>query len=237
MSCQPQSQYKQQPHEKRDSIVSSKKQFASLIDLLTERDNDEDEDESEMEPPRKIVRFSPCQPSASTLPPSTTEEELKSLWYDKETISSIRQRELNKYMKSRRQQTQECCEQEDGNVRGLEKCSLERQLQRHRTVQCVLSGHKKGMTPEQTALMSMKCSVWNRDVAVLQACHDFFDAYGENQDGRMFRAPNRTNSCLPIMSNMVPPPFPFKLRRASCSSPTSKNDGSGDRLRVRKRTD
>jgi hypothetical protein len=173
-----------------DSIVSSTEEFAVLMKALTDAPKQQ-----------KRVHFSAGLSSCSLLPTNNlTREELKSLWYDAQTILNFRTNARKSVfsINTDGQNTNEI-------TRGLESCTFERQLQRHKTTQCILSSCKNGHTPKQTAAMAQKCSEWNRDVALLQACHDFFEVYQPSMP-------------LPDTICQTPPAFPFELKRASSSS-------------------
>jgi hypothetical protein len=206
-----------------DSIVANSDDFLMLLRVLTKNNEDSNDD---CEPSkRKRVRFS-TEVTTSAPARELTPSERKDLWYDSEAISNFkihgRKAILSKkgYRNSNSNSNSNVVEQDDEEVvettRGFENCTLERQLQRHRTVQSVVSSHRKGMSPGQTATVSKRCSKWNRDIAILQARHDYLDVY---QPG----AP------LPAISNK-PPTFPFALRRSSDTDPKAQQ------RRVRRRT-
>jgi hypothetical protein len=153
---------------------------------------------------RKRVHFSPELPFSVSS--DLTREEVKSLWYDAQTLSTFKNN-VRKLVFSGSLESK--LKDENDNTQGLESCTVERQLQRHRTIQCILSSCKKGYTPEQTADMAEQCSTWNWDVAILQACFDFFEVYQPSMP-------------LPEISNTNTPPacFPFEFehKRAANSS-------------------
>jgi hypothetical protein len=189
-----------------DSIVSSTEDFVVLMKALTDIPKPKQQ--------RKRVRFS-AEFSCSA-PSDLTRKELKSLWYDTQTILNFRTEARNIVFFTN-------VEKKNENTRGLQSCTLfERQLQRHKTIQCILSSCKKGYTWEQTAAMAQKCSTWNRDIALLQACRDFFEVYQPSMP-------------LPDISQ-TPPAFPFELKRASCSSSTSTSCCQPPRRVRRRRT-
>jgi hypothetical protein len=181
-----------------DSIVSSTDEFSMLLRVLTSNNNT-------IKPQRKRVCIS-AEISFSA-PSDLTRDEVKSLWYDSQKLSGFKSK-ARKMIFSKNVEQQE-------TTRGLESCTLERQLQRRKTVQCILSSYKKGMTAEQTAMVSQRCGAWNRNFAVLQACHDYFEVH-------------QPNVPLPTLDN-TPPEFPFQLKRAA-------NSNDQPRRRVRRRT-
>ena len=178
------------------SIVSSTEEFADLVRLLTTNDQTQQS--------RKRVRFN--NEIGCSAPSKATKEELKSLWHDPKEISTFKNNVRKLVTKGSTEKAE--------TRRGLESCTYERQLQRHRTIQCIVSSFKKGMTPEQTAEIAKRCSEWNKDVAILQACHDYFEVH-------------QPELSLPHIDN-TPPAFPFQLKRASNSNTTQR--------RVRRRT-
>jgi hypothetical protein len=157
-----------------------------------------------IEPSRKRVRFEPTVSSSN--PGPLSQEDLRALWYDRQDLAQFRS-ELRKLASSAG--SLNC-----NSLRGLESSSYSRKLHKHMTIQCTISAHKNGMSADQTAAMSRKCTEWNERVAYAQACHDYCNVY-------------QPSMALPELSNK-PPQFPFALKRSSV-------DTSGPR-KVRRRT-
>jgi hypothetical protein len=139
------------------------------------------------------------------------------LWYQPAEIISFKQ-EARKLVKASRSNLFHS----DDMMRGLESCTLERQLNRHKTIQCILSAHKKGMKPDDTAKIAKICAAWSEEVAFVQACHDYCNVYQPTMKGQ-----------LPKLSNS-PPEFPFALRRGKSRS-NNRDQSSSRRRRVRRR--
>lgn len=202
---------------RNNSIVSSSEEFATLVKLLTEDDIDiMPSQEQSNRKRRKRVSFNNNVDYSA--PSNLTREELRSLWHDSETISTFKSNVRKLVLFKHKDNISRKTPQVDIECRGLESCTYERQLQRHRTIQCIVSAYKKGMATERTAEIAQKCSAWNRDVAVLQACHDFFEVH----------QPDLT---LPHIDN-TPPEFPFQLKRAA----NTVDSNTTEERRVRRRT-
>jgi hypothetical protein len=191
-----------------DYFPTSNEDFASLLKALTSKDA------SKQQPRRKRVRFS-SKLSCCSISNKLTREESKSLWYDAQTIFTFRSNARRTAFSMERKAHVEQ-QEEEKNTRGLEICTFERQLHRHKTIQCILSSCQNGHIPERTAMMAQQCSAWNRDMAILQACHDFFEAH-------------QPHLRLPKICN-TPPAFPFQLKRKCDSSSTSHSQ-----IRVQRR--
>ena len=159
-------------------------------------------------PSKKRVRFSSFNSSSES---KQAKDDLKELWYSPHDLAAFKfeARKLSAALASGRK-TEE-------SLRGFENSSLERLMYRHMTIQCVVSAHKKQMSPRQIAEMSRKCTQWNEEVAFFQACHDYCDVYQP--------------AALPSLPKVptTAPQFPFQLKRAAQESPSSC------RRRVRRR--
>lgn len=149
---------------------------------------------------RRKVRFADQVETSS--PGPLEKEELKTLWYDRKEISNFKIQA--------RQLVLACCKNkrklqrsEINELRGLESCTVERQLHRHRSIQCTLSAYKRGMSTEDVSRIYESCTEWNVEIAWVQACHDYCNIY----------RPEMIPS-IRYISN-VPPKFPFALKRVS----------------------
>jgi hypothetical protein len=179
-----------------DSSILTQEDFLTLVKVLAK-------------PSKRRVRFAPVV--SSSTPNPLARDDLKQLWYNRQDLAAFSS-EARKLASSDRSKYQVC-----ESLRGLECRTLERRLHRHKTIQCTLSAHKKGMNADQTARVARTCTAWNEEIAFFQACHDYYNIYH----------PSITPS-IPEVSN-TPPKFPFELKRAA-------NDTFGCRRRVRRRT-
>jgi hypothetical protein len=132
---------------------------------------------------KRRVRFS-MQPSIQ-VPTNRSDRDQQSFWYQQREIVAFK-KQARKNFKSH------------GGT-------LQRQLHRHKSIQCTLSAYKKGMSIENIAKVARACAKWSREIAFMQACHDYADAY----------QPQLTKT-IPKLSN-IPPEFPFALKRAKSS--------------------
>ena len=221
----------------RDSIVSSKEEFATLLRMLT--NNDSIATKATRIRPVRRVRF--CNDISKVVGPNPkdiTEDDIQKLWYDGKTISNFRSNAI-KLVSSlgRNSKGDDQHEITTETKRGLERWALPRQLHRHKTVQCIVSAYKKGLSSHQTMMMSQRCSSWNVEIALFQACHDYYEVH-QQHSGMI--------SPLPVELN-TPPPFPFELtrikkrtskaerRRSGTSAESNTSDRCNSR-RVRRRT-
>jgi hypothetical protein len=159
------------------------------------------------------VRFSAEQCSTSS---RYSPQNADRLWYQPAEIISFKQ-QARKLVKASRSSSFH----NDDMMRGLESCTLERQLNRHKTIQCILSAYKKGMKPDDTAKIAKICAAWSEEVAFVQACHDYCNVYQPTMKGQ-----------IPQISN-TPPEFPFTLRRGKSRS-NNRDQSSSRRRRVRR---
>ena len=153
------------------------------------------------------------------------------MWYSPQELTSFKfqfkQLCLINGVVNKTQQQQQIIDNENGNLRGVESCTMERQLRRHQTIQCTVSAHKKGYSDEQTAMISRQCSQWNERVAFVQACRDYAEVYEP--------------TIMPTIPTIpkCPPRFPFEMkkRNSSCSVEASSTSMRGSfTRRVRRRT-
>ena len=147
--------------------------------------------------------------------------DMDSLWYQPAEITAFRKK-ARKSLK-RFQKMKDLGLVTNAKFRGLECWALERRLYRHRTIQCTLSAHKRGMGPDLTAQIARRCTLWNEEIALLQASHDYCHAY----------EPAKASS-IPKVFN-VPPEFPFSLIPAISRTRDHSHISSKKRRRVRRR--
>ena len=148
---------------------------------------------------KKRVSFSSTVGNSPT-PNELAEEDLKNLWFSREDLAQF------KYQSRRLSNAGVSDKKAFDSLRGLECNSLGRLMHKHMTVQCIVSAYKKGMSPREIAAMARVCSNWNGEVALLQACHDYFDVHQPNLASNFPRVPS------------TPPKFPFELKRATINT-------------------
>ena len=166
---------------------------------------------SEARSSRKRVRFN-AQVSSSS-PQTMAKEELKALWYNRQDLS------LFKYQ-AREIVSSSTLQSRKGDIlRGFEGCSLDRQWYKHMTIQCTVSAYEKGMSRKRIASMAQRCGEWNKEVAFIQACHDYFEIYRPSLVSEIPEVP------------VTPPKFPFAMKRAAVDTTSNRFE-----RRVRRRT-
>lgn len=111
-------------------------------------------------------------------------------------------------------QQQQIIDKEEGNLRGVESCSAERQLRRYQTIRCTVTASKKGYTDEQIAVVSRSCSKWNQRIAFVQACRDYAEIYEPS-----------LMSTIPTIPK-YPPRFPYEMKRKRKSMMMSTSSSS-----------
>ena len=148
------------------------------------------------QPRRRQVRFAPLVStcSSSLLP----FEDLKELWYDPEDLASF---------KSQAREIASSSTSDD--VRGLEYCNVERQKHKFLSIRCTLSAQRKGMSPEDIAIVAKKCTAWSEEIAFVQGCHDYYCVYEPAMA-----------SFIPQVSR-IPPEFPYAMKKRRASSKPS----------------
>jgi hypothetical protein len=165
------------------------------------------------EPNRRQVRFAPLVSTCSSSP--LPFEDLKELWYDPKDLASFKSQARKALARS----------SISDDIRGLEHCNVERQKHKFLCIRCTLSANRKGLSPDETAIVAKKCTAWSEEVAFLQACHDYYTVY----------EPTMTAS-IPHVS-IIPPEFPYprimKKRVSSESSPPEQESERRVRSRVR----
>jgi len=195
------------------SIFASTDDFFILMNILT---GDQGEVDTYMKK-KKRVQFSSEVASIPTIC-DIDADEVKSLWYEKQEITAFKSQAKSLLLSSLSnayrnenggkiilEDEQQQQQQDDKDtLRGLESCLIERQRYRHKTIQATVSASRKGMSPGQTAMVSIQCSKWNvKYVALVQARRDELEVYKPDAD-------------MPKLDN-TPPKFPFILRQASSS--------------------
>ena len=185
------------------------------------------DDEDDKETPYRRVRFNMNHSFTTTLLDDSSS--LDDMWYQPQEIFAFR-KQARKLLKTRKKNNQgimmmNC---DDEVFRGLECWVLERRLHRHKTIQCTLSAYKKGMSSDVTAQIANRCAAWSREIAFVQASHDYYNVYQPSMASR-----------IPKLSN-IPPEFPFTLKPANKSRATVQQDdistgSSSNRKRRRQR--
>lgn len=160
------------------------------------------------EQPRiRKVRFAPLVSTCSSSP--LPFEDLKELWYDSEDLASFK-------TQARKLASSSISD----DVRGLEYCNVERQKHKFLSIRCTLSAHRKGMSPDDTAIVAKKCTAWSEEIAFVQGCHDYYSVY----------EPEMT-AFIPQVS-IIPPEFPYAMKKKRVSSKLSPPESE---RRVRRR--
>ena len=228
--------------QRNDSIVSSKEEFAILLRMLT-NNNETAITKTPTQKEQRRVRFAKDEISKSYVPQhkTFTQEQKEELWFDAQTISSFRNEAISTVRKLQKND-----DQSSSTVtvaRGLERWAIGRQVYRHKTIQCILSLYRQGKhTPQEIMTMAQKCSSWNIEIALFQACHDYYEAYTpqQQQKGQDVDA-TPTVSPMPFELN-TPPPFPFELikkdkrKKLTTTSATTENNSDNTERRVRPKT-
>jgi hypothetical protein len=161
-------------------------------------------------PQERHVSFAPVVTSAPAN--LLAFEELKGFWYSADELSQFKSQARNLV----RGGTSPA--DGDESLRGLEHTNPLRQRHRRMTIRCTASAARQGLRGEQLGSVARKCTQWNGDIALLQACHDFATVY----------KPQMITTIPPIGEN--PPAFPFAVKSKRCSS-----DNTGATRNVRQR--
>jgi hypothetical protein len=135
-------------------------------------------------------------------------EDTECLWYtQKETLSF--KESLHKLASSKTQGHPINGE----SMRGAERLNLQRLRNKSLTREYILQTHRKGASDEHTATVARKCTIWTKELALIQALQDYCDVY----------QPSMTS----LVPNVVasPPYFAVlpKKRVVPDSSPESMN--------------
>lgn len=207
-------------------------QYMNLLDRLY-RQRHPDQPQPAQQPSndttqrRRKVRFSFLVETAA--PGPLVKEEVKELWYNKREITMFKVQAQRLVLSSCVQNRKRKLNRDEIDaLRGLESCTMERQMYRRKSIQCTLIATKKGMSAEEVSQIYHSCASWNKEIAQSQARHDYFTAYEPNKLHLVRR-----------MSN-VPPKFPFTMKRVSrssseCSSSNKEAESSQFERRVRQR--
>eukprot|EP00529_Nitzschia_sp_RCC80_P027641 CAMPEP_0113454640 /NCGR_PEP_ID=MMETSP0014_2-20120614/7967_1 /TAXON_ID=2857 /ORGANISM="Nitzschia sp." /LENGTH=244 /DNA_ID=CAMNT_0000346051 /DNA_START=270 /DNA_END=1004 /DNA_ORIENTATION=+ /assembly_acc=CAM_ASM_000159 len=128
---------------------------------------------------RRRTSFAPMVTVTETY--KVTPEEATDVWYNREDMiqmkSSAKKLALRTAMAAAAREHQPVVPATKKVERGLETCSLERQKRRRLSIKCTMSAHRRGMTPDQVAVISERCSEWVTRQAFVVACHDFAELY------------------------------------------------------------
>jgi hypothetical protein len=63
------------------------------------------------------------------------------------------------------------------STRGAERLNLQRLRNKSLTRECILQTHRKGDSEEHTATVARKCTLWTKEIALIQALQDYCDVY------------------------------------------------------------
>jgi hypothetical protein len=149
---------------------------------------------------KRRVRFAPIVMAASAGPLAF--HEVKDLWYAQSDLAGFKS-QARKVASAIRHNRLE--EHDSIHTRGLEHCTPQRQRHRYMTIRCTVSAHRKGMSPDQISLVARKCTAWSQEIAFIQGCHDYANAYQPSMAGMI---PAVTSS---------PPDFPFLVKKKRCA--------------------
>lgn len=174
---------------------------------------------------KKSVRF-----NQSTLVyhcESATSKEVKQCWYDSNEMAFMRSEGREIAMLYRKEvESTNVGEKTDGyQYRGFEGTTAKRKLQRLLSNRCVLFAYQNGATESEVSDLYERCNLWSKQVAFLQAIHDFNESYSNIYDTSNVQIPS-------VSSLQPPPPFPFAIQSYVAMK---KNDNSADSVSSTKR--
>jgi hypothetical protein len=161
------------------------------------------------------VRFAPVVTSA---PPATNPlafEDLKEFWYSADELGQFKMQARN-LVRGGHKSTATSGEEE--SLRGFEHTNPLRQRHRRMTIRCTVSAARQGLRGEQLESVARKCTQWNADIALMQACHDFAIVY----------KPQMVIARIPPAGGENPPAFPFAVKSSSSSKRCYSNDNNTD---------
>lgn len=131
---------------------------------------------------RRYVTFAPMV--TVTESPRATPDEAQHVWYTPHDLASFKAnaRRIARHTQHDHHQhgavpLTDNLKDDDESRRGLENCTRAHQKQRRRTIKYTLTAYRRGLTQEQTATVSAKCSSWGRHQAFVLACHDYAEIY------------------------------------------------------------
>ena len=165
--------------------------------------------------PRRSTSFAPMVTVTETY--RVTPEEATDVWYNREDMIQMKSSAKKLALETAAMRAAAAAAAaaaassvRQSELRGLETCSVERQKRRRLSIKCTMSAHRRGMTPDQVAVISEKCSEWVTRQAFVVACHDFAELYRPD-----------IVSMIPQVE-LTPPAFPFgfqpKTKMSSSSS-------------------
>jgi hypothetical protein len=133
-------------------------------------------------------------------------EEAKDLWYSQNDLAAFKA-EVREIALSLREGHPVKCESTRGlkNWNDVERC-------KHRitmTIRYTLQAHGEGMSADQIATVARKCTAWSKEVALVQALHDYCDAYEPSM-----------SSLVPEV-NIAPPEFSATKKRNAATLATA----------------
>lgn len=146
----------------------------------------------------KRVRFAVTNDTCDDTPFSLDEEIKKELWYDPKEFVAFRRQAGHIFADAIRTNVHHSVTSYIDFPRGLEHCTVERSRYRRRATRLIVVTSKE-LIPEITALVAKGYSSWNREIALVQACHDYCHVY----------QPSMISSIPAIRSPPALPPSPL----------------------------
>ena len=170
---------------------------------------------------KKSVRFNSITYTAintdtgTDTSPFITNDELEyNSWYDKSELMQFRQSAVDialfQYNRSN-------IGDDDTNKlpRGMEGMSKHRRQHKKITLKCILLAIRCGKPPHYVASLSKKLGSWNTEIAIRDACLDYFEIY---QPQQLIH-----NTLLPISSK---PPFISLVPRTTANNTSTNTDSA-----------
>ncbi|KAG7343422.1 hypothetical protein IV203_021367 [Nitzschia inconspicua] len=180
------------------------------------------------------IAINPLQPTKSTKKVSfnndvwvlplrrNSDEDVRQIWYGASELFAFRREGRDIALSFRKG----LVPASPGQYRGFENTAPNRQQQRHLSIRCTLSAHRKGLNTEDTASVAKMCNEWSTELAFVQACHDYFDIY----------QPHLT-CMIPDISSIPGPHYPSAWVQESAAKNMRRVNLRGDQScrRVRQR--
>jgi hypothetical protein len=144
-----------------DSIIPSEEDIMILINTAANATS-------------RQVRFAQEVVSSSSRSSPMRSEETKDLWYGQHDLAAFKAGVLEIVLSLR-----EGCPIKCESTRGLENWTHVERFQHRRTMttRYTLQAHREGMSADQLATVTRKCTSWSKEVALVQALHDYCDVY------------------------------------------------------------
>jgi hypothetical protein len=135
-----------------------------------------------------------------------TDEERSQIWYQQQELDEFKNeaRSLCRDMRDQKTRIADNSQVDDVTGRGLEhRVCIKRQRNKALAVRCILKTQDRNKDPSFIAMISEKCTLWAKEVAVAEASRDYCRVYCP------YLLP-----CLPSTENIQQHPIPFKKRQA-----------------------